>query len=248
MKSQQHAQAGARGGSPASPPVGERLPVTPRERKPALAALAVLLILAGALGSTVLVLRAGERVEAIKVTQRVSAGEKIPESAISSVMVAKDSDVQYVEWSQRGLLSKYRASTDLVEGSVLVGPMLTEQQGPKANQVVVGLSLKSGQYPTGLKAGDMVAAYQVGTDDSKSSAGTGRAGTGGTGGTGGATGSDPLLVERAKVQTVKGAGGDSTGGGDLPVSLVVDQAAAPKLTQAAAAGDVSLVLVPTHSS
>ncbi|MCX4640216.1 hypothetical protein OG775_34775 [Streptomyces platensis] len=245
MKTQQHAQAGTRGGSPVNPPVGERLPVTPRERKPALAALAVLLILAGALGSTILVLRAGERVEAIKVTHRVSAGEKVPESAISSVMVAKDSDVQYVEWSQRGLLSKYRASTDLVEGSVLVGPMLTEQQGPKANQVVVGLALKSGQYPDGLKAGDMVAAYRVATDGSKSSAGTGGAATGGTGG---ATGSDPLLVNRAKVQTAKGGNGASAGGGDLPVSLIVDQAAAPKLTQAAAAGEVSLVLVPAHSS
>ncbi|WP_406218379.1 hypothetical protein [Streptomyces decoyicus] len=248
MKTQQHAQAGARGASPVSPSVGERLPVTPRERKPALAALAVLLILAGALGSTILVLRAGERVEAIKVTQRVSAGEKVPESAISSVMVANDSDVQYVEWSQRGLLSKYRASTDLVEGSVLVGPMLTEQQGPKANQVVVGLSLKSGQYPGGVKAGDMVAAYRVGTDGSRSSAGSGGSATGGTGGTGGATGSNPLLVDRAKVQTVKGGDGASTSGSDLPVSLIVDQAAAPKLTQAAAAGEVSLVLVPAHSS
>lgn len=222
--------------------------MTPRERKPALAALAVLLILAGALGSTILVLRAGERVEAIKVTHRVSAGEKVPESAISSVMVAKDSDVQYVEWSQRGLLSKYRASTDLVEGSVLVGPMLTEQQGPKGNQVVVGLSLKSGQYPDGLKAGDVVAAYRVGTDGSRSSGGASGAAGGGAGGTGGATGSDPLLVTRAKVQTVKGGGGESSSSGDLPVSLVVDQTAAPKLTQAAAAGEVSLVLVPAHSS
>jgi hypothetical protein len=244
VKTQQHAQAGVRGGSSVGPPVGERLPIAPRERKPALAALAVLLILAGALGSTVLVLRAGDRVEAVKVTKRVSAGEKVPDSAISSVMVAKDSDVQYVEWAQRGLLTKYRASTDLVPGSVLVGPMLTKQQGPKANQVVVGLSLKGGQYPAGLKAGDMVAAYRVGTDGSKAGAGTS---TGGAG-TGGPSETEPLIVGRAKVQSVKGSGGDTTSGGDLPVSVIVDQTAAPGLTQSAAAGEVSLVLVPAHSS
>ncbi|WP_405743787.1 hypothetical protein OG422_18670 [Streptomyces sp. NBC_01525] len=236
---------GPRSGGPGGTSAGERLPVTPRERKPALAALAVLLILAGALGSTLLVLRAGERVEAIKVTQRVPAGEPVPESAIASVMVAKDSDVPYVEWSQRGLLGTYRAATDLVEDSVLVGPMLTEQQGPKAHQVVVGLSLKSGQYPDGLRAGDTVAAYRAGTDGARSSSGGSGADDGGAGD------GDPLLVDRAKVQRAgagagAGSDGDGAGGGDLPVSLVVEQTSAPRLTQAAAAGEVTLVLVPAH--
>ncbi|NUR27045.1 MAG: hypothetical protein HOV83_14575, partial [Catenulispora sp.] len=48
--------AGARGAGPT------RLPTAPRERKPALAALAVLLILAGALATVLLVNRSGHRI------------------------------------------------------------------------------------------------------------------------------------------------------------------------------------------
>lgn len=58
MKVQERTGAGNhRVPSPAQS-AGERLPTVARERKPALAALAVLLILVGALGATVLVLRA----------------------------------------------------------------------------------------------------------------------------------------------------------------------------------------------
>lgn len=60
MKIQERTGAGNnRSAAPVQPTMGERLPSPPRERKPALAALAVLLILVGALGATMLVLRAG---------------------------------------------------------------------------------------------------------------------------------------------------------------------------------------------
>lgn len=58
---------------------GERLPSPPRERKPALAALAVLLILVGALGATLMVMRAGDKVSVVEVVAPVAAGNKIPE-------------------------------------------------------------------------------------------------------------------------------------------------------------------------
>ena len=66
---------------------GQRLPVSPRERRPALAALAVLLILGGALTSAYLVMASGERVSAIRIAQPVAAGQQIPMSALEEVQV-----------------------------------------------------------------------------------------------------------------------------------------------------------------
>jgi hypothetical protein len=141
---------------------GDRLPSPPRERKPALAALAALLVLVGALGATLLVLRAGERVEAIMITEQVPAGQPIPDDAITSVMVADNTDVAYVEWSKREQLEKYRAATDLVEGSVLVGKMLTTDAGIDQGEALVGVNLQPGHYPPGLEIGDTVDVYLVG--------------------------------------------------------------------------------------
>lgn len=229
---------GAGRASQGNPGGGDRLPVAPRERKPALAALAVLLILVGALGATVLVLRAGDKTEAIEITQRVAAGQQIPQSAIAEVDVATGSGLDYVKWSQRGALSSYRAATDLLPRTPLVGEMLTHGTALPTGQVVVGLSLKDGQYPAGIQAGDHVAAYRVGTDGTSTSS----EGTGKTGALGGA-----LLTADAKVRSAVQPSGDAIGSGDLPVTLVVSQSDAPALAQAASAGDVALVVVPAGS-
>ncbi|MER7412158.1 hypothetical protein [Streptomyces cacaoi] len=222
---------------------GDRLPSAPRERKPALAALAVLLVLLGALGATVLVMRAGDRVEAVAITKRVPQGQPVPESAIRSVMVAEDSDVQYVRWEQRGLLKKYRSATDLVDGTVLVGSMLTKEKGVAPGKSVVGLSLKSGQFPPRLEEGDTVSAYLVGRRDTASDSddtGSG-SGSGGGSGRGGGASADALITDNAKVQSIKRDSGDSLSS-DLPVSVVVDRSDAAALTAAASNGEVSLVL------
>ncbi|MFT2018067.1 hypothetical protein ACMA1D_19825 [Streptomyces sp. 796.1] len=239
MKIQERAGIGSGRANAPGQPVGERLPSAPRERKPALAALAVLLILVGALGATVLVLRAGDRIEVVKITDEVSAGKPIPNSAIESVMVAEDSAIDYVKWDQRNVLSKYRAATDITKGSLLVGSMLTDRKGLPEGKVVVGLSLKDGQYPRSLKTGDVVAAYRVGDV---------KGGSGGSSGDGGSSAGagDTLLVRSATVESVTSAN-DGIGGGDLPVSVVVNQDEAPALTQAAANGAVSVVKVSARS-
>src|SRR5918996_250106 len=76
-----------------SGPASRKLPVPPRERKPALAALAVLLILGGALATTLLVLNSGDRVSAIRVTQQIGAGQKFTTQALEEVKIAAESGV-----------------------------------------------------------------------------------------------------------------------------------------------------------
>lgn len=213
---------------------GERLPMAPRERKPALAALAVLLILVGALGATVMVMRAGNKIEVVEITDSVAAGQPIPAGAITEVEVSDVSDVKFIRWSQRGdLLKNWRASINLKKGMLLTAPMITQgKSGLAADKAIVGLSLKDGQFPPGLQAGDVVAAYRVGNDVAKSS---------GTAGTAGGD-STPLLSNHLVVLDVKTSSGDFSSG-NTSVKIEVDSSEAGPLTAAASSDDVALVLV-----
>ncbi|MFF1275226.1 hypothetical protein ACFVZC_17705 [Streptomyces marokkonensis] len=235
MKIQERAGAGAgRSAAPAGPAVGDRLPTPPRERKPALAALAVLLILVGALGVTTLVLRAGERIEVIKLTDTVPAGEAITDGKITSVMVNEDSSANFVPWEQRHGLMKLQAKSTLYKGTVLVGEMFAKSSGLEQGEATVGVSLKDGQYPPNIKAGDHVAVYRVGgraTGDGDEEAGSAGAG-------------NSLLVERAVVADVKRSSDDVVSSTSLPVELTVQASQAAALTQAASAGEVAVVLIP----
>ncbi|MFJ3020885.1 hypothetical protein ACIPH4_08040 [Streptomyces tendae] len=237
MKIQERTGAGAgRSAAPAQPSVGDRLPSPPRERKPALAALAVLLILVGALGATMLVLRAGDRVEAIQLTADVKAGESITDDNIKSVMVNDDSGANFVAWSQRESLMKLQAKSTLYKGTVVVGEMFADKSGMEEGKATVGVSLKEGQYPKGLGSGDNVAVYRVGTKTS---------GGDQDGGASGSAGADnSLLVERAVVESAGASSSDSITSTNLPVTLTVDAADVPALTQAASAGEVAVVLIP----
>ncbi len=239
MKIQERPGAGNhRSAAPAQSATGERLPMPPRERKPALAALAVLLILVGALGATMLVLRAGDRIEVVKVTQSIPAGESVTDSNVTSVMVAADDSIHYVEWSQLPDLKRLKALNTVPKGAVAVGEMFGKKSELPDGKASVGLALKEGQYPANLKAGDMVAAYHVGSnagsrsgDESSSSGGT-------------AAGGDSLIVDKARVNTKSSKDDATISTGNLAITLVVDQDDVPALTQAAAAGEVAVALVP----
>ncbi|MEV5336454.1 hypothetical protein [Streptomyces werraensis] len=243
MKIQERTGAGAgRSAAPAGPSVGERLPTPPRERKPALAALAVLLILVGALGATMLVLQAGDRIEVVKITEEIPAGQAVNDSNTTSVMVAEDPGIHYVKWSQLDALKKLKAVTTIPGGVVAVGEMFGEEAKVPEGKALVGLSLKEGQYPAGLKSGATVAAYRVG--------GTSRSGSsddadGGSAGSSGSSGGDSVIVDKAVVDYVQDTTGDDlVSSTNLPVTLLVDDAQAAALTQAATNGEVALVLVP----
>ncbi|KAB1144174.1 hypothetical protein F7R91_22720 [Streptomyces luteolifulvus] len=244
MKIQERTGAGhGRSGAPAQPSVGDRLPTQPRERKPALAALAVLLILVGALGATMLVLQAGDRIEVVKITEEIPAGGSVDDSNATSVLVAEDSSIHYVEWSQLDSLKKLKARNTIPGGVVAVGEMFGEESGVAAGKATVGLSLKEGQYPTdGLKPGAVVAAYRVGSDTGSSSGSGSGSGDSDSSST---AGNSTLIVDKATVTYVPGKKGDElVSSTNLAVTLTVDATKAADLAQAASNGAVALVLVP----
>jgi len=152
-------------------PGSRRPPQVARERKPALAALALLLIAGGALGAAYLVLQNGHRVAAIEITQPLGAGERIPPDALREVDIAVGSGLSYVAWSEAGQVSQFYAATAIPSGALLTSSMVARASGLAAGKAVVGLALKDGQLPDGLQAGDHVNLYQV-SDAAQSCPGT----------------------------------------------------------------------------
>jgi hypothetical protein len=219
---------GAGPGGPGPAPAVVRPPSAPRERRPLLVALGLLLVLVGVLASVYLQQRAGDRVGVVEISKRVPQGEPITASDITEVMVAVDPNISYVTWTQRSLLTRYTAETDLVPGTILVGQMLTTAVPLPQGSEVVGFSLKDGQYPLGIQSGDTVSAYFV---SNKNSAQTGEQflSSGFT---------TAPIVASAKVYSVSAPG--STGG-SLDVSLVLTQPESEAVAQAASGGNLVLV-------
>lgn len=142
-----------------------RLPTAPRERKPALAALAVLLILAGSLATMLLVTQSGHRIDVVRVGKTsIAAGSTLQVDDFVPISVAQDNNVDYVLWSQVGSLKNRVTYNTLVKGSVLTTEMLNDQSGTLLNtapgSTLMGAQLKQGHYPTGqMYVGDKYTLY-----------------------------------------------------------------------------------------
>jgi hypothetical protein len=204
-----------------SGPASRKLPVPPRERKPALAALAVLLILGGALATTLLVLNSGDRVSAIRVTQQIGAGQKFPPEALEEVKIA-NTGIDFVSWTRRQqVVNSFAAVT------ILPGTLLTNEMGVKASselgegKATVGLALKPGQMPAGIEKGDRVQVIFV---PSRSSEGQSR-----------------VLAASALVFS---AGDRSRSGNSGQITVVVDSAAAPEIVAFASSGQIAVAELP----
>lgn len=218
---------------PSTSPAG-RMPVTRRERRPALAALAVLLIIGGALVSGLLVIRSGDRVSAIAIARPVAAGQRIPIDALREVQISADSAVAHVPWAQRGSVAQYYAKVGLVPGALLSGQMVARSSDIGAGNVVVGLALKPGQLPaSGLRPGDRVRAYSVRPVGSSSQSAQGGA----------------VLADSGTVYDVRSDDRMRTGSsGTVSVSVVVSAGDAPALANAASAGAVAVALLPPNAA
>jgi hypothetical protein len=223
-----------------TPPGGPGGPVRPptiaRERKPALAALALLLIAVGVLASVYLQTQAGNRVGVIELTHRVPQGQQISSADIVEVMVAQDSSINYVTWAQRGLLGKYTTQTDLVVGTVLVGQMLTTEPASNGSAATIAVTLKSGQFPPSIEVGDTVNAYYVGPPPSSSS-------SSGTSSTSGSANSDVSTLVSGSVKVIElpqtsGSGFGSSATSTNVFEVSVDKSVVGVLLTASAEGDL----------
>jgi hypothetical protein len=226
-------------------PGGRRMPSAPRERKPALAALAVLLVALGAVAAGYLVINAGHRVGAVEITQQVGQGQRIPASAIREVEIASNSGINYVAWQYANRVAGVYAAVQIPAGTLLTSAMTTATNNLAAGKVQVGLSLKPGQAPANLLIGQSVEAFGVGTGSGcgAAAAGGGAGGTGGNGGNGSGSGSGSgVPITTGVIAGVVGS--TASNGSTAAVTLAVPDADAGVLACYASAGDVAIALTP----
>ena len=218
------------------------MPSAPRERKPALAALAVLLVALGAVAAGYLVINAGHRVGAVEITQQVGQGQRIPASAIKEVEIASNSGVNYVPWQYANRVAGVYAAVQIPAGTLLTSAMMTATNNLAAGKVQVGLSLKPGQAPANLLIGQTVEAFGVGTGSGCAATSAG-AGGGGTGGTSGGNGAGPgVPITTGVIASVSGS--TASNGSTAAITLAVPDADAGVLACYASAGDVAIALTP----
>jgi hypothetical protein len=152
---------GGAGDQWAQMPGGRRMPQAPRERRPALAVLALLLVVGGAAASGYLALSASKKVAAIEITQNLVPGEQIALGDMQEEDIAGASGGSYTPWSLRNEVAGNDAKTTIPVGTLLIAGM-TEQPGSQQNNgPQVGLNVKAGQIPANLQVGDTVDVIQL---------------------------------------------------------------------------------------
>ena len=154
-------RAARRAGGPGGPvpPLGDRLPVPPRQRRPALAALAVVLILGGAALAATLVLTSGQKKEYLLVNKDVAVGEVLTpqhflQQPLSSTQSSVFAPVPVSDFYAR--VNGKRALVALRKGSLLTQGTFGDRITPAKGLTQLSLNVPEGQYPSGLQAGDIV--------------------------------------------------------------------------------------------
>jgi hypothetical protein len=138
-----------------------RLPAASRERRPALAALAVLLILGGALASGLIALRSGERNDYLLVRGDIQPGERIEASDLGVARIA-GTGASAIPAEQREQIIGQYARTRLFDRTLLTSDMLTPRPAVPDGSAVVGIVLTPDRRPAGnLVRGDVVSVYVV---------------------------------------------------------------------------------------
>ena len=116
-----------------------RLPVPTRDRRPALAALALLLVLGGALGSALIVYRSGDRVEVLVAADTIQPGQVVTADDFTTAQVAADG-AGYVVAEARSNFVGTTATYGIPAGTIINREMFLAGTTVPPGADVVGLS------------------------------------------------------------------------------------------------------------
>lgn len=201
-----------------------RLPVAPRDRRPALAALALLLILLGALGSALLVFRSGDRESVLAARDDIAFGQVMSRDDFSTVRAAADG----VPLVPAGLIDSYvgtRATSAIPAGALLSPNMFNAKTLVPDDGEGVGIVLDPTRRPSQVpKTGQVVRVYFV---------------------AGGGTSTEsqpdnPVIVNAARVIGV----GHGAGAGTTSITLLVRSDLASDVANYASSGNLAVTVLP----
>ncbi|MFI5707269.1 hypothetical protein [Kribbella sp. NPDC051620] len=206
-----------------------RLP-SGRERRPALAALAVILILLGAAGSALIALRSGDRTDYVAIgADPISPGHKMTKDDLARGDLAGKTAalIPSDQWEKR-VKGRYSKSW-LYPGQYVTDKNFTDKQ-IAAGGVAVGVSLEAGRAPSsGLAEGDIVQVVQIPAANA-------------------AGGVSSILVKAAEVTSSAGKITDDKTNANTTLNVTVVVPAAQSTAVAGAAASKTLVLVKLPSN
>jgi len=208
----------ARGLAPATAgPTADRLPKAPRERRPLLAVLAVLLIVGGAAIAGLVALRQDSRVPVLQLAHDVASGVALTDGDLVTTQVAAEGTALVPAADKDQVVGRF-ARVPLVAGQLLDTTMLTDTAILQPGTVAVGAALADGRMPaSGLQPGDVVQLVRVGD------------------------GQGTVLVPDARVSSVRTS--DSVSSGSTVVTLIVKEAVGAQVAAVASDGALAVTLV-----
>jgi hypothetical protein len=190
---------------------------------------------------------AGHRVPIVAVVQPVHQGQQISTTDLGEVEASISGSVHPIPYSAVGSVVGRDAAVALVPGSILTTGDVSNASRIPAGDAIVGIALKAGQLPSaGVVPGEQVMVIQTGLPGSP--APTFPSSSAISGSTSGQPSSVGVLVPRAEVYDVASPGSTSGDSSTQLVSLQVSEGQAPAVSVAAAAGEVSIVVIPPGSS
>lgn len=143
-----------------------RLPAPVRDRRPALAALALLLVIGGALISALVAYRSGDRVDVLVASDEITLGQTVQRGDFRIARVASEG-ASYLDASVLDRLEGRRAVVAIPGGTLINGSMFSTSTIVPDDGAYVGVVLSSTQRPVGgLAVGDVVTVFSVPRDAS----------------------------------------------------------------------------------
>lgn len=194
-----------------------RLP-SARERRPALAALAVLLIVGGAVLAGWLALRQSQTSSYVVVVKEVSPNTQIERADLGTIDLPSEG-TSFVPASRIGDVVDSYAQGRLFPNQVLVDAMFGPAPDLQPSEARIGLDLQPAQYPPGLNVGDTVIVELLNDVTDSNTA---------------------LMLAHGSVRSLQSA---ETGGGAI-VDVVVPLECADEFASGSANGNVALYVVP----
>ncbi len=193
-----------------------RLPAPVRDRRPALAALALLLVLGGALTSALLAYRSGDRVDVLVARGDIQVGQQVSTADFGIARVAADGAEQIQADAAANFANTY-ATTGIPAGTLLNRNMFRSGSVVPDRAVVVGVVVSASQRPADdIRPGDVVRVFSVPRE-----AGSAQAGS--------------VLSPAVRVAEVAPGGGDA-----LRLSLLVPEGSATAMVAAASTNTVAV--------
>jgi hypothetical protein len=225
----------------------ERLPKPNKVRRPVMALMSTVLIFASIAIFADLYTNAGHRVPIVAVVQPVHQGQQISSSDLGEVEASISGSVHPIPYSDVGSVVGREAAVALVPGSILTTGDVSNATRIPAGDAIVGVALKPGQLPsTGVVPGQQVMVVQTGPPGSPVPAFPSSSSSSSS------TSSQPssvgVLVPRAEVYDVASPGSTSGDASTQLVSIQLSENLAPAVSVAAAAGEVSIIVIPPGSS